>query len=139
LTVAESTPVEYRPTLTQGRRSETASPFGNWGERYGIPKHEADQAREAQLVRLQAVRMLLWNQASADPIRAAEALIKLEAREARLLGLDMPTKVAVTDPDGDGIPAGDHPPGDGPTGPGQRGDGGRYSGTGTAASDDKRQ
>jgi len=68
-----------------------------------IPKQEADQAREAQLARLQAVRMLLWNQASADPIRAAEALIKLEAREARLLGLDMPTKVAVTDPDG-GIP-----------------------------------
>jgi hypothetical protein len=47
--------------------------------------------------------MLLWNQASVDPIRAAEALIKLEAREARLLGLDMPTKVAVTDPDR-GIP-----------------------------------
>ena len=69
-----------------------------------IPKQEADQAREAQRARLQAVRMLLWNQASADPIRAAEALIKLEAREARLLGLDMPTKVAVTDPDGNGIP-----------------------------------
>ena len=68
-----------------------------------IPKQEADQAREAQLVRLQAVRMLLWNQASADPIRAAEALIKVEAREARLLGLDMPTKIAMTDPDG-GIP-----------------------------------
>ena len=68
-----------------------------------IPKQEADQAREAQRARLQAVRMLLWNQASADPIRAAEALIKLEAREARLLGLDMPTKVAVIDPDG-GIP-----------------------------------
>ena len=47
--------------------------------------------------------MLLWNQASVDPIRAAEALIKLEAREARLRGLDMPTKVSVTDPDG-GIP-----------------------------------
>src|SRR6478672_7689952 len=69
-----------------------------------IPKQEADQARKAQLVRLQAVRMLLWDQASADTIRAAEALIKLEAREARLLGLDMPTKVAVIDPDGDGIP-----------------------------------
>src|ERR1700694_1291817 len=68
-----------------------------------IPKQEADQAREAQLARLQAVRMLLWNQASAKPIRAAEALIKLEAREARLLGLDMPTKVALTDPGG-GIP-----------------------------------
>jgi hypothetical protein len=47
--------------------------------------------------------MLLWNHAGTDPVRAAEALIKLEAREARLLGLDMPTKVAVTDPDG-GIP-----------------------------------
>jgi hypothetical protein len=68
-----------------------------------IPKQEADQAREAQLARLQAVRMLLWNQASVEPIRAAEALIKLEARGARLRGLDMPTKVAVTDPDG-GIP-----------------------------------
>ncbi len=68
-----------------------------------IPKQEADQAREAQLIRLQAVRMLLWNQASADPIRAAEALIKLEAREARLLGLDMPQRLAITDPDG-GIP-----------------------------------
>jgi len=63
-----------------------------------IPKQEADQAREAQRARLQAVRMLLWNHAGTDPVRAAEALIKLEAREARLLGLDMPTKVAVTDP-----------------------------------------
>jgi hypothetical protein len=45
--------------------------------------------------------MLLWNQASVDPIRGVEALIKLEAREARLLGLDMPTKVAVADPDGE--------------------------------------
>jgi hypothetical protein len=70
-----------------------------------IPKEEdADRAREAQLARLQALRLLLWNHAGADPIKAAEALIKLEAREARLLGLDMPTKVAVTDPDGDGIP-----------------------------------
>ena len=69
-----------------------------------IPKEDADQAREAQLARLQALRLLLWNHAGADPIKAAEALIKLEAREARLLGLDMPTKVAVTDPDGNGIP-----------------------------------
>jgi hypothetical protein len=84
-----------------------ATPSGAWrsvGRALArIPKQEADQAREAQVVRLQAVRMLLWNQASADPIRAAEALIKLEAREARLLGLDMPTKVALTDPDR-GIP-----------------------------------
>jgi hypothetical protein len=68
-----------------------------------IPKEDADQAREAQLARLQALRLLLWNHAGADPIKAAEALIKLEAREARLLGLDMPQKLAITDPDG-GIP-----------------------------------
>ena len=44
-----------------------------------IPKQEADQAREAQRARLQAVRMLLWNHAGDDPIKAAEALIKLDA------------------------------------------------------------
>jgi hypothetical protein len=58
-----------------------------------IPKENADQAREAQLARLQALRLLLWNHAGADTIRAAEALIKLEARETRLLGLDMPQKL----------------------------------------------
>jgi hypothetical protein len=65
-----------------------------------IPKKEADQAREAQLARLQALRLLLWNQAASDPIRTAEALIKLEAREARLLGLDMPTRIEATGKDG---------------------------------------
>jgi hypothetical protein len=48
-----------------------------------IPKQEADQAREAQRARLQAVRMLLWNHAGTDPFKAAEALIKIEAWEAR--------------------------------------------------------
>jgi hypothetical protein len=47
--------------------------------------------------------MLLWNQASSYPIRAAEALIKLEAREVRLMGLDMPSKLEVTEK-GNGIP-----------------------------------
>jgi hypothetical protein len=57
-----------------------------------IPKAEADQARQAQLARLQAVRMLLWNQVSADPIRAAEALIKLQCRGAyrRIEGVLVP-------------------------------------------------
>jgi hypothetical protein len=68
-----------------------------------IPKQEADQAREAQLARLQALRLLLWNQAGSDPIRAAEALIKLEAREARLLGLDMPTRIEAAGKDGDAL------------------------------------
>jgi hypothetical protein len=65
-----------------------------------IPKKEADEAREAQLARLQALRLLLWNHAGSDPIKAAEALIRLEAREARLLGLDMPTKIEASGKDG---------------------------------------
>jgi transcriptional regulator GlxA family with amidase domain len=71
-----------------------ATPSGTWRVVHRvlarIPKGEADQARQAQLAALQAIRMLLWNQAGADPIRAAQALIKLKAQEARLLGLDMP-------------------------------------------------
>ena len=80
-----------------------ATASGAWRSVGRALAQEADQAREAQLARLQAVRMLLWNHAGTDPFKAAEALIKIEAREARLRGLDMPTKVAVTDPDG-GIP-----------------------------------
>ena len=38
--------------------------------------------------------------AAADPIKAAEALIELEAREARLLGLDMPTRIEASGRDG---------------------------------------
>jgi hypothetical protein len=70
------------------------TPSGAWRAVYRalqrIPKAAADQARQAQLARLQELRLLLWNQTRKDPIRAAEALIKLEAREARLLGLDEP-------------------------------------------------
>src|SRR6202047_5341600 len=82
-----------RPAQLQARENEQKA-LSLWIKGATF-QQEADQAREAQLVRLQAVRMLLWNQASADPIRAAEALIKLEAREARLLGLDMPSKLGL--------------------------------------------
>ena len=34
-----------------------------------IPKEDADQAREAQLARLQALRLLLWNHAGLIPLR----------------------------------------------------------------------
>jgi hypothetical protein len=37
------------------------------------------------------------------PIRAAKALIKLEAREARLLGLDMPTRIEAAGKNGDAL------------------------------------
>ena len=37
-------------------------------------------------------------------VRSIEAGIRVMERKARLLGLDMPTKVAMTDPEGQGIP-----------------------------------
>ena len=39
-----------------------------------IPEEDADQAREAQLAPLRALRLLLWNHAGTDPIKAAEAI-----------------------------------------------------------------
>ncbi|MGD0075369.1 MAG: hypothetical protein ABSD31_13675 [Candidatus Binataceae bacterium] len=65
-----------------------------------IPKEEADQARTAQLARLQSIRLHLWNNSAADPIRAAEALIRLDTRESKLLGLDAPQRAEVSGPDG---------------------------------------
>jgi hypothetical protein len=64
-----------------------------------IPKAEADEARQAQLARLQALRMMVWNSSGSDPIRAAEALLKIEAREARLLGLDLPPRIEASSTD----------------------------------------
>src|SRR5712675_1293634 len=52
-----------------------------------IPKQEADQAREAQVARLQAVRMLLWNHAGTDPVRAAEALICSPSAQVGQIGV----------------------------------------------------
>lgn len=75
------------------------TPSGAWRAVYralrDIPRATAEDARQAQLARLQELRLLLWNEARKDPIRAAEALIRLEAREARLLGLDEPEQVQV--------------------------------------------
>jgi hypothetical protein len=75
------------------------TPSGAWRAVYrvlgDIPRTAAEDARQAQLLRLQDLRLLLWNQTRSDPIRAAEALIKLEAREARLLGLDEPEQLEV--------------------------------------------
>ena len=77
--------------------------------------------------------MLLWNQGSADPIRAAEALIKARgaggatarARHACEVGDYGPRR---------GHSAGSRPAGARPRG---RGDGGCYARTGIAAAGDK--
>ena len=46
---------------------------------------------------MQRIRTLLWKTSAQDPVGAAQALTRLLGREAKLLGLDSPTKVALDD------------------------------------------
>ena len=44
---------------------------------------------------MQRIRTLLWKTSAQDPVGAAMGLIRLLGREAKLLGLDSPTKVGL--------------------------------------------
>jgi hypothetical protein len=68
-----------------------------------IPEADAQQARKAQIARLHGLRLYVWNNAPRDPFKAAEMILRIEAREARLLGLDAPAKTALTDEMGRGL------------------------------------
>lgn len=61
-----------------------------------------EDLRAASLARLNTLRTAIWKAATSGKELEATALaLKLEEREARLLGLDMPTKIAPTDSSGD--------------------------------------
>jgi len=49
---------------------------------------------------MQRIRTLLWKTSAQDPVGAAQALTRLLGREAKLLGLDSPTKVALDEEGG---------------------------------------
>ena len=70
-----------------------------------ITKKLAEELRELELRRLDAWTVLATKQArgsfgKAGDVRAIFALAKLQERRAKLLGLDAPTKIAPTNPDG---------------------------------------
>jgi hypothetical protein len=69
-----------------------------------IPEKAAEEARHAMSERLQRMRFKAWEAAKANPVGALNTLIKIEEREAKLFGLDRPTKVEVGGENGGPIP-----------------------------------
>jgi len=61
---------------------------------------EAATFREMETARLDDLQKALWSKALAGNCRVVEVLIKLMERRAKMWGLDMPTKIAPTDPTG---------------------------------------
>jgi hypothetical protein len=68
-----------------------------------FPMLEASSWRKVEIGRLEEMWARLQPGMRKGDVRSIEAGIRVMERKARLLGLDMPTKVAMTDPDG-GIP-----------------------------------
>jgi hypothetical protein len=69
-----------------------------------IPEKAAQEARRAMGERLQRMRFKAWEAAKTNPVGALNTLIKIEEREAKLFGLDRPTKVEVGGEKGGAIP-----------------------------------
>lgn len=63
---------------------------------------EADALRALEVERLDRLLQGLWARAQQGELEAVDRALKIAARRASLLGLDRPTKVAPTTPDGEG-------------------------------------
>ena len=60
----------------------------------------ADELRKVELERIDAMWEKVWWQIKSGDHKAVNVLLKLMDRRAKLLGLDMPAKIAHTDPTG---------------------------------------
>ena len=70
-------------------------------ERMAAEAHENTAAlRELEAARLDAVQEAIWAKAAAGDLDAVDRFVRISARRAALLGLDRPTKIAPTSPDG---------------------------------------
>lgn len=63
----------------------------------------ADEVRKLELVRLDRAQRVAWERMLQGDLEALAKVIKVMERRARLLGLDMPTKVASTDSQGEDL------------------------------------
>jgi len=61
----------------------------------------ADEVRQLELARLDALLSAAWKAAMANDGDAQYRVLAIMARRAKLLGLDAPTKIAPTDPTGE--------------------------------------
>ncbi len=55
-----------------------------------------DEIRDTELARLESLQLGLWSKAQSGDSRAAEVIIKIMERRAKLLGLDAPVRSTVT-------------------------------------------
>lgn len=59
-------------------------------------REPADELRELEVARLDALLLALWPQATRGDLGAIDRVLRLMERRAKLLGLDAPTQVNVT-------------------------------------------
>ena len=119
---------EAKRRITKGQRiaealelRKTGAPFSQIGKALGLSKvrafqliaealadlgatcaEKAEELRRLELERCDALQFKLWPQA--DNPRVADSILRVMERRAKLLGLDAPTKVAQTTPDGGTLP-----------------------------------
>lgn len=65
-----------------------------------ITAEKAETVRDLELRRLDAMQASIYPQAIAGDLQAQAGMDRIMNRRARLLGLDAPTKTAITDPEG---------------------------------------
>src|SRR5262249_14892377 len=61
---------------------------------------QAEAVRTLELQRLDVLLGAVWEKAQAGDVQAIDRVLSIQARRAKLLGLDAPSKVAHTTPDG---------------------------------------
>lgn len=61
---------------------------------------EAAEARTLEAARLDDVQASFWQRARSGDVKAAQTVLRVMERRAKLLGLDAPTLIAPTNPDG---------------------------------------
>lgn len=71
-------------------------------EREGISEAKADLV-ETEILRCDTYLQAIAKKVQAGDVRAIDTALKVAERRARLLGLDAPTKIAPTTPDGEGL------------------------------------
>jgi len=62
-----------------------------------------DKIRHLELARLEQMQAGLWEKATTGNARAVDSMLRLMERRAKLMGLDAPTKIAPTKPNGEAL------------------------------------
>jgi len=75
-------------------------------ETQGLLDADADLLRAQEADRLDSLQSFFWIDASKGNIKAAERIMRIMERRAKLLGLDAPTLLAQTDTAGDDVASG---------------------------------